>query len=166
MTGLLDDLRYGVRGLTKNRGFALVAVVSLALGIGANTTIFTLLNAVFLRPLPVRDPATWRRCPPWTRGFLASCLCSYPNYKDYRDQNACSLPCSCYSALTVNLTGRGDPQWLMGQLVSGNYFATLGVIPVVGRGFLPEEDLAGRAPVAVISYAVWPAACSTAQRRT
>lgn len=155
MKGFLDDLRYGLRGLTKNRGFALAAVLSLALGIGANTTIFTLLNAVFLRPLPVREPgrlAAVFTTDPRIPGLL---LCSYPNYRDYRDHNTVFSAMLLYSAVTVNLTGRGDPQLLMGQLVSANYFDTLGVEPVVGRGFRTEEDLPGSAPVVVISHGLW-----------
>ena len=155
MTGFLDDLRYGLRGLTKNRGFALAAVLSLALGIGANATIFTLLNAIFLRPLPVRDPAHLAAVfttDPRIPGLL---LCSYPNYQDYRDHNAVFSSLLLYSALTVNLTGRGDPQLLMGQLVSANYFATLGVDPVVGRGFRAEEELPGASPAVVVSHGLW-----------
>src|SRR5664279_5138597 len=155
MTGFLDDLRYGLRGLTKNRGFAVAAVLSLALGIGANTTIFTLLNAILLRPLPVRDPAHLAAVfttDPRIPGLL---LCSYPNYQDYRDHNTVFSSLLLYSALTVNLTGRGDPQLLMGQLVSANYFSTLGVDPVVGRGFRAEEDVPGAPPVAVISHGLW-----------
>jgi predicted permease len=141
--------------LAKNRGFALVAVLSLALGIGANTTIFTLLNAIFLRPLPVRDPAHLAAVfttDPRIPGLL---LCSYPNYRDYRDHNTVFSSLLLYSALTVNLTGRGNPQLLMGQLVTANYFSTLGVEPVVGRGFRGEEDLPGASPVAVISHGLW-----------
>ena len=156
MTGFLEDLRYGLRGLAKNRGFALVAVLSLALGIGANTTIFTLLNAVFLRPLPVRNAedltalfTTDQRNP----GLLP---CSYPNYRDYRDQNSVFSSLLLYTAVTANLTGRGDPQLLMAQLVSGSYFETLGVDPIVGRGFRPEEDASpGAAAVAIISHPLW-----------
>ena len=144
-----------LRGLTKNRGFALAAVLSLALGIGANTTIFTLLNAIFLRPLPVRDPARLAAVFTTDPRIPGQLLCSYPNYQDYRDHNTVFSSLLLYSALTVNLTGRGDPQLLMGQLVSANYFTTLGVNPVVGRGFLPEEELPGATPVAVISHAVW-----------
>jgi predicted permease len=155
MTGFLDDLRYGVRGLTKNRGFALAAVISLALGIGANTTIFTLLNAIFLRPMPVQDPAHLAAIFTTDPRIPGQLLCSYPNYQDYRDHNTVFSSLLLYSALTVNLTGRGDPQLLMGQLVSTNYFATLGVVPVVGRGFLGEEELPGATPVVVISHAVW-----------
>ena len=153
--GFLDDLRFGLRGLTKNRGFALAAALSLALGIGANTTIFTLINAIFLRPLPVRDPAHLAAVfttDPRIPGLL---LCSYPNYQDYRDHNTVFSSLLLYSGLTVNLTGRGDPRLLMGQLVSANYFTTLGVEPVVGRGFRPEEDLPGASPVAVISHGLW-----------
>lgn len=155
ITGFLDDFRYGLRGLAKNRGFALAAVLSLALGIGANTTIFTLLNALFLRPLPVSDPSqlvAMYTTDPRIPGQLG---CSYPNYLDYRDHNTVFSSMLMYSGLTVNLTGRGDPQLLIGQLVSSNYFATLGVAPVIGRGFRPEEDVIGAEPVAVISYGLW-----------
>src|ERR1035437_1809402 len=155
MKGFLDDLRYGLRGLTKNRGFTVAAVLSLALGIGANTTIFTLLNAILLRPLPVRDPAHLAAVfttDPRIPGLL---LCSYPNYQDYRDHNTVFSSLLLYSALTVNLTGRGDPQLLIGQLVTANYFATLGVDPVLGRGFRAEEDVPGASPVAGISPGLW-----------
>src|SRR3954465_6565628 len=110
MEGIFEGIRYGLRGLTKNRGFALAAVLSLALGIGANTTIFTLLNAIFLRPLPVRDPAhlvAVYTIDPRIPGLLGS---SHPNYLDYRDRNAVFSSMLEYSGLTVNLTGRGDPQ--------------------------------------------------------
>ena len=153
--GFVDDLRYGLRGLGKNRGFAAVAVLSLALGIGANTTIFTLLNAIFLRPLPVRDAARLAAVyttDPRIPGLL---LCSYPNYLDYRDHNPVFSSLLAYSALTLNLTGRGDPRLLMGQLVSANYFSTLGVDPVAGRGFRSEEDQPGSSPAAVISHELW-----------
>ncbi len=155
MKGIFDDVRYGLRGLTKNRGFALAAVFSLALGIGANTTIFTLLNAIFLRPLPVRDPANLVALFTTDPRIPGQLLCSYPNYQDYRDHNTVFSSLLLYSALTVNLTGRGDPQLLMGQLVTANYFTTLGVNPVLGRGFREEEDLPGASPVAVISDALW-----------
>jgi predicted permease len=157
MKGLWDDLRYGLRGLKKNRGFALAAVLSLALGIGANTTIFTLLNALFLRPLPVYEPARLaavRTTDPRVPGMLQ---CSYPNYLDYRDHNTVFSSLLVYSPLTVNMTGRGDPQLLMGQLVSANYFQTVGVQPILGRGFRPEDDVSGASPVSVISYALWQA---------
>src|ERR1022692_3426494 len=153
--GFLDDLRYALRGLGKNRGFAGVAVLSLALGIGANTTIFTLLNAIFLRPLPVRDAAHLVAVNTTDPQLPALRPCSYPNNQDYRDHNSVFSSLILYSGVTVNLTGRGDPQLLMGQVVSANYFTTLGVDPVLGRGFRSEDDLPGAAPVAVISHRLW-----------
>src|SRR5688500_17427734 len=156
MAALLHDLHYGLRALANNRGFTLVAILSLAIGIGANTTVFTLVNAIWLRQIPVADPerlVSVHTVDPRNPGLL---LCSYPNYKDLRDQNQVFSSLLLYSVITMSLTGRTDPQFLMGHIVSGNYFSTLGVNPVLGRGFLPEEDAAtGGAPVAVLSYAVW-----------
>jgi len=154
--GVLSDLRYAWRGLLKSRGFAAVAILSLAFCIGANTTIFTLVRALFLRPLPVRDPSTLAAIftvDPRSPGLM---LNSYPNYRDYRDHNTVFSGVLLYTAVTVSITGHGDPQMAIAQLVSGNYFDTLGVQPVMGRGFVPEEDAAPGAPSAVvISYALW-----------
>jgi len=138
---MFEDLRYALRGLAKHRALALIAVLSLALGIGANTTIFTLVNAVLLRPLPVEDPARLAAVNTVDSRNLGVVLCSYPNYKDYRDRNQVFSSLLLHTPVTINLTGRGDPRLLMGQLVSGNYFSVLGVNPVVGRGFLAEEDV-------------------------
>jgi predicted permease len=156
MTGVIQDLRYGLRGLVKNPGFTVVAVLSLALGVGANTTIFTLVRALFLRPFPVRDPGTLVAV--FTADDRAGGvqLLSYPNYRDYRDHNTVFSSLVLYLPVAISLTGHGDPQQLVAQLVSGNYFDTLGVTPTVGRGFRPEEDAApGAAAVAVISHALW-----------
>lgn len=154
--GIFEDLRYGFRALRKNRAVAIVAVLSLALGIGANTTIFTLVNAVLLRPLPVEEPsalAAVSTVDSFNPGLL---LCSYPNYLDYRDRNTVFSSLLIHTTVGVNLTGHGDPQLLLAQLVSGNYFSTLGVKPVIGREFRPEEDATpGAYPVAVVSYALW-----------
>jgi predicted permease len=156
MMGAFEDLRYGLRALVKNRGFTAIAVLSLGLGIGANTTIFTLINAILLRPLPVKEPgrlAGVNTLDPRNPGLWP---CSYPNYRDYRDHNQVFSSLLLYTGVAMNLTGRGDPQLVMGQIVSANYFGTLGVNPVVGRGFLPEEDASpGASPVAVISYRFW-----------
>jgi predicted permease len=154
--GIFEDLRYGLRALAKNRAVAVVAVLSLALGIGANTTIFTLVNAVLLRPLPVEDPSTLAAVSTVDSQNPGLLLCSYPNYKDYRDRNQVFSSLLLYTTVTINLTGHGDPQLLMGQLVSGNYFSALGVNPMIGRGFRPEEDATpGAYPVAVISHGLW-----------
>jgi predicted permease len=142
--------------MARRRGFTLVAVLSLALGIGANTTIFSLLNGVLLRPLALDNPASLvavYTTDPKTPGNLPI---SYLNYKDYRDRNSVFSNVALYTPIAVNLTGTGDPRPLMAHIVSGNYFQTLGVRPIIGRAFLPEEDVTPNArAVAVISYGLW-----------
>ena len=156
MTGLYEDFRYGLRALAKYRRFTAVCILSLALGIGANTTIFTLVNAILLRPLPVHDPA--RLAAVYTLdarnpGFWGV---SYPNFKDYQERNPVFSSLLLYTGVGLNLTGGSTPRLVMGQLASANYFSTLGVTPAIGRGFLPEEDTAaGASPVAVVSYRFW-----------
>jgi predicted permease len=156
MLGVLEDLRYGLRALVKHPGFAVVAIFSLALGIGANTTIFSLVHAILLRPLPVADPASLlavNTVDAHNPGYL---LVSYPNYKDFRDRNQVFSSLLLYSNVPVNLTGLGEPRPVIAQLVTANYFRALGVNPVVGRALLPEEDQSpGAAPVAVVSYNFW-----------
>jgi predicted permease len=133
-----------------------VAIASLALGIGANTTVVTMLNAMLLRSLPVREPARLAAIytvDPRNAGLLG---CSYPNYLEYRDRNPVFSSLLLYSPIAMNLTGQGEAQLLMGAIVSGNYFSTLGVEPAVGRAFRPEEDMSpGANPVAIVSYSLW-----------
>src|ERR1041385_157800 len=156
MLGIYADLRYSFRALIQHRGIAVVAILSLALGIGANTTIFTMMRAILLRPLPVRDLKTLAAVHTVDQRNPGLLLCSYPNYKDYRDQNQVFASLAVYSAIGIAMTGQGEPQLAMGQLVSANYFLTLGVEPKIGRGFLPDEDAAlGASPVAVISHGLW-----------
>ena len=156
MTGLYEDLRYGLRALAKHPGFAAVAVVSLALGIGANTTIFTMVHAILMRSLPVQEPARlveMYTVDPGSPGYWG---CSYPNYQDYRDHNTVFSSLLLYTGVGLNLTAGPEPRLVMGVMTTANYFSTLGVAPVVGRGFLPEEDTTpGASPVAVISYRFW-----------
>jgi macrolide transport system ATP-binding/permease protein len=156
MVGFVEDLRYGLRALLKHRGIAAVAVLSLGLGIGANITIFTLVNAILLRQIPVNEPgrlAAVHTVDVRSAGLLFNSL---PNYLDLRVQNQVFTSLLLYSVVTMNLTGRGDPQLLMGQLVSANYFETLGVAPQIGRGFADEEDRTpGASPVVVISHKLW-----------
>jgi putative ABC transport system permease protein len=152
----MRDLVYALRGFRNNPTFTAVAIASLALGIGLNTAIFNLVSAVLLQPLPVRDPArlmsvfTLDRINPGLR------YCSYPNYKDYRDRNTVFSGLALYTPIQATLTGETDPGDVQGQIVSGNYFDVLGVKPVFGRTFLPEEDqvLDARA-VVIVSYAFW-----------
>jgi len=156
MGGFFDEIRISLRGLMRNRGFALAAVVSVALGAGANTTVFTLVNAVLLRPLPVADPDRLAALFTVDQHNPGNLLCSYPNYQDYRDRNQVFSSLLVYSAVNVNLTGRGNPESMVGQVVSGNYFQTLGIATELGRGFRPEEDATPEAyPVAVISHGLW-----------
>ncbi|MDR3699154.1 MAG: ABC transporter permease [Candidatus Sulfopaludibacter sp.] len=155
-SGIFADFDYGLRALVKNRGFTLVAIVSLALGVGANTTVFTLLNAILLRPLPVAQPNRLAAVNTLDSSNPGTLLCSYPNYTDYRDHNQVFTSLLVYSPILINLTEHGDPQSVMGQIVSSNYFSGLGIHPALGRGFLPEEDATlGAAPVSVISFGLW-----------
>ncbi|SPE42777.1 conserved membrane hypothetical protein [Candidatus Sulfopaludibacter sp. SbA3] len=154
---LLQDLRYGIRVLAKNRGFALVAILTLALGIGANTAIFSVVDAAILRPLPYRDPGRlvvlWgnvKRIRVERRGA------SYPDYRDWRDQNLSFQTMAAFDDNQFALTGIVPPERIAGECVSPAYFSLLGVRPVVGRFFLPEEDLVPqRDAVAVLSDGAW-----------
>ena len=153
METLWQDLRYGVRTLLKWPGFTLVAVFTLALGIGANTAIFSVVNGVLLRPPAFRDPS--RIVLITEKSKYPVFTTSYLNYRDWRDQSHSfeSMQATCVMALT--LTGRGEPERLTARYTSAGFFPLLGVQPVAGRNFLPEEDTAAGAPVAMISYALW-----------
>jgi predicted permease len=154
--GIFEDLRHGFRVLAKSRTLTIAAVLSLALGVGANSTVFTLLNAVLLRPLPVEDPTHLVAVQTLDSHNPGLWQNSFPNFQDYRDRNHVFSSMFLYTAVTLNLTGRGDPRLLIGQLVSWNYFSVLGVRPALGRGFLPADDAApGASPVVVLSYRMW-----------
>jgi predicted permease len=151
----VQDVRYALRGLRKNPGFAIVCILTLALGIGANTAMFTVFNAVLLRPISgVANPGglvilerLQKNNPDFSFG--------YPDYLDYRDQNQSftGLAARCRTALTLS---HGTTERITGELVSGNYFAVLGVNPVLGRLIVPEDvQTDGEAPVAVVSYGIW-----------
>ena len=162
METLLQDLRYAIRMFRKSPGFTAVAILSLALGIGANTTIFTVINAVLLNPLPVKDISQLvdlSTIDKKTKIALANAQklpMSYPNCKDYRDQNEVLSATSCFSFAALTLSGQAEPQQLPGLLVSSNYFDVLGVQPALGRTFLPDEDQKpGGNPVVIISYSLW-----------
>ncbi|MGA2149585.1 MAG: ABC transporter permease [Bryobacteraceae bacterium] len=152
----MGDLAYGVRSFRKNRAFTAVAAISLALGIGVNTTIFSLVNAVLLAPLPVGRPHELVQVYTLDSHIPGLWPVSYPNYKDIRDRNTVFSDLMLSAAVGINLTGLGEPERLVGQLVSGNYFDGLGIRPLVGRGLKPEDDApAASTPVTVISYGLW-----------
>jgi putative ABC transport system permease protein len=151
----LHDLKYGVRMLLKNPGFAIIAVLTLALGIGANTAIFTVVNGVLLRPLAFRDPSRIMLVIERNAQFASITSTSYLNYKDWRDQSSSFESLEATNFTNLTLTGTGEPVRLTARRVTAGLLPLLGVIPVAGRTFLPEEDRAGGPPVAMISYALW-----------
>ena len=155
MQTLLQDLRYGARILAKKPGFTLIAVVSLALGIGANTAIFSLVNMILFRPLPVANPEQVVSVSAVGKDGQFAAF-SYPNYLDFRDRNEALSGLLVYRFVSLGLSRNGNNEKLWGYLVSGNYFDMLGVKPALGRTFLPEEDQTRLShPVAVISYSLW-----------
>lgn len=153
MHSFLQDVKYGVRTLLKNPGFTIVAVLTLALGIGANTAIFTVVNGVLLRPLAFRHPS--RVVLVIEQSPYPTITTSYENYQDWRDQSHSfeSMQATLFTNLT--LTGLGEPERLSARRMTAGLVPLLGVTPVAGRSFLPEEDRAGGPPVAMISYALW-----------
>jgi putative ABC transport system permease protein len=152
---LWQDLRFGARMLRKRPGFTLFALLALALGIGANTAIFSIVNAVLLRPFPYQAPerlVILLDLVPGGTGFSPS----YPNFVDWRAQNTVfDSIAAVRQSESFNLTGTGEPERLQGRRVSAEFFATLGVKPLVGRDFLPEEDRAGATPAMILSYGLW-----------
>ncbi|HEX5706976.1 MAG TPA: ABC transporter permease [Pyrinomonadaceae bacterium] len=153
---LRQDLRYGVRMLAKNPGFTVVAVIALALGIGANSAIFSVVNTVLLRPLPYKDPE--RLVMVWEdrtkRGYPRDTPAA-GNFTEWREQNSVFEGMAAIADLSFNLTGAGEPERLEGRRVSANLFPLLGVEPQLGRAFLPEEDEPGAARVVVLSHGLW-----------
>ena len=155
MTTVLQDLRFGFRRLLKRPGFTLVAMLSLALGVGANTAIFSLINTVILRPLPVADAKSIVSVA--VLGKNDSILAfSHANYVDFRDRNEVLSGLIVHRFAPMSLSREGNNERIWGYLVSGNYFDVLGVEAVRGRTFLPEEDRTRNShPVAVVSYGCW-----------
>jgi predicted permease len=150
-----QDLRYGLRMLGKNPGFTLIAVLTLALGIGANTAIFSIVNAVLLRPFPYQAPERLvsvqeRYSAP--RGITVS----YPNFVDWRAQNTAFTSIAAVRGNeSFNFTGMSEPERLQGRLVSAEFFSTLGIKPLLGRDFLAEDDRSGATPAVILSYGFW-----------
>lgn len=157
MGNLWHDLRYGARMLFKNKGFAAVAIIALALGIGANTAIFSVVNAVLLRPLPFKDSeqlVALRQTTTQRKGDLD--FASYPNFADWRTQSKAFEQLAAFRNTNRTLTGVDQPTRLISAVVSANLFQLLGVAPSLGRAFLPEEDQPGRSSyAAILSHGLW-----------
>ena len=157
MEEVRQDLRVGFRMLRRSPAFAIVAVLTLAVGIGANTAIFSVLRSVLLRPLPYANPgqlvqiwsdhrALGRAEPEWL---------TPPDFVDFRDGNHTFSSMAAYVGWGPDITGSGDPESLGGLMVSGNYFSLLGTSPAIGRLFSPADDDAAAPPVVVLSHAFW-----------
>ncbi len=154
LDAFFQDIRFGARMLYKYPGFTAIAVLTLALGVGANTAIFSVVNAVLLRPLPYPDSGqlVWlcERGPDWSGGSI-----SYPNFNDWKDQQSVFEKLGVYNGNNFTLIGAGEPVRLAGALMSADVFAALRTQPEIGRVFREDEDKPGAPPVAVISHALW-----------
>ena len=157
MESILKDIRYGFRSLLKRPAFTAIALIALALGIGANTAIFSLVNAVVLRPLPYSDPDRLV----WVFGNVRNgtnrASVAPLDFVDFRNQNKTfeQFAASNTIPLPLNLTGGGEPERLMASIITGNYFQTLGVAPALGRGFSLENEKTGNDKVVVLSDGLW-----------
>jgi predicted permease len=154
MGTLFQDLKYGLRMLGKSPGFTAVAVITLALGIGANTALFSVVNGVLLNPLPYAEPdrlvALYSRDANYTQASV-----SYPNFLDWVRDNRSFSALAAYRGDDFNLTGMGEPERVTAEMISASFFPLLGVKTGMGRTFLPEEDQVGAAPVVLISGGLW-----------
>ena len=156
MSTLIQDLRYGARIMLKQPGFTLVAVITLALGIGANTAIFSLVNSILLRPLPFREPDRLvRMLQASPKLGLSSWGVSQADFAAYREQNRSFESIAIYNTAATNLTGAGEPERLPIATVTADFFKVFGVNPLLGRTFVAGEDEMGKNQVCVISYAFW-----------
>jgi len=159
MNHLLKDFRLALRQFRKNPGFTAVAIVTLALGIGANTAIFSVVNAVLLRPLPFQDPdrlvRVWHTPPAKSFPGIDKFSVSAANYLDWKRDNHVFEQMGIFSGRLLTLTGVAQPQQVTACTVGGGFFETLGVPPMLGRVFAPEEDQPGRTNVVVLSYRFW-----------
>jgi putative ABC transport system permease protein len=153
---LLQDLRYALRAFARTPGFALTAVLTLALGTGATTAIFSVVNAVILQPLPFPQPERlvriWETNPKLNIPFFST---SVPNFVSWQEQAKSFEALGVYGGANLNLTGAGEPERLAAGTLTASMFQVIGVRPVLGRGFTPEEQIPGRARVAILAEALW-----------
>ena len=159
MSGIFQDLRYAVRQLRKSPGFTAVAVITLALGIGANTAIFSVVNGALLRPLAFREPNRlvhiWHVPPAKNFPGMTTFAVSAANYLDWHSQNQVFENMAIYTYHGFTLTGSVKPEQVDAGAVSSSFFETLGVQPMLGRVFSPQEDQLGRSNVVVLSHRFW-----------
>src|SRR5829696_1794449 len=152
---MLSDVRYALKWLLRSPGFTAVAVLSLAVGIGFNTALFSIVDALLFRPLPIADPA--RIVDVYTRGGDGDTYgtTSYPDFLDFRARNAVFADMLGYSPSIGALKAGDRSRMALGEVVTGNYFQLLGVPAAIGRTLLPEDDRPGAPRVVVISHATW-----------
>jgi len=155
MSNLARDLRYALRTLARNPGFATVAILTVALGIGANTAMFTVANAVLVKSLPVKSPDELVVIAKYDTDAGGDTSFSYPMYRDLRDRNTVLAGLLLRGGQSFNASDGAGSERVNGELVSGNYFEVLGVRPAVGRLLSPDDDAIGKAPVAVLSWGYW-----------
>jgi predicted permease len=154
MGTFVQDVKYAVRMLVKNPGFALIAILTLALGIGANTALFSVVNGVLLNPLPFASPSRLAAIH-WKTPQFEQASITYPNFLDWQRDNRTFEAMAAYREMDFSLTGYGDPQRLHGQQISADFFPILGVQPILGRMIRREEDQVGAAPVALLGEGFW-----------
>ena len=154
METLLQDMRYALRTLRHSRGFTAVAVITLALGIGANTAMFSIVNAVLLRPVPYPEPQRLLKLYSSMPQFHEASV-SYPNFLDWQRRNRSFDLMAAYRQDSFNWTGRANPERLRGEMASSTIFPLLGIHPLIGRAFTADEDRRGAAAVAVLTSSFW-----------
>ena len=156
MQTLLQDLKYGARMLVKSPGFTAIAILTLALGIGANTAIFSLIDSVLLRPLPYENPGQLVAFSGTNaESGLTGILVSYTRFQQVQEQSRAIKSLGAYIPFTMSLTGRGEPEVVNASRITGNFFHVLAVSPALGRDFLAAEDQPGGADVTIISDSFW-----------
>jgi predicted permease len=153
-SGLGRDIRYAFRTLCKNLKFTTIAMLTLALGIGANTAIFSIVNSVLLQPLGYSDAGRLIKIYASTRDFSSASV-AYPNYLDWRRESRSFTDMGAFRSDSFNFTGAGVPEQISGDYVTASLFPMLGVTPVLGRTFLPEEDRPGTGCMVMLSYGLW-----------
>ena len=154
MRNFWQDVTYGLRVLRKNSGFAAIAILTLALGIGANTALFSVVNGVLLNPLPFPEPerlvAVYAKSPTFEESSI-----TYPNFLDWQKDNHSFAALGAFRSDDFNLTGAGEPERLHVHMISAEFFPAYGIQPVLGRNFRPEEDQPGAGPVVILSEGLW-----------